>query len=336
MNKVRVKLRIGVIACLAAFAVSTVFASCEKKPDNPDNPDNPTGGETVVSDTFNIYVFGKESWTPFAGKSGVSFSNSDNNVLSITDNGTKVEFTGKQVGNSTITATLGDETKKALVKVRAMGGDETKKYITYNKPVKAYYIEYTEDGKSKFIAYENKEYCYSFDNYYIYIGSEEIDYSWVGNNHWYKHTGDPVHVGSWLSEEYKAQEYPLGEFAAYVSMRKQGGGFLRYGYPLYEIADRPDYYEMPNHTDVTEFYIRSEKVMDIMCDVYSDSETTSQGTDKWTWWIDPATGFTLKYEYKRYNGDITSYVVTKLVVGKPDWDGKHLRPKEGDTITNVD
>ena len=125
MNKLREKLRIGVIACLAAFAVSTVFASCEKKPDNPDNPDNPTGGETVVSDTFNIYVFGKESWTPFAGKSGVSFSNSDNNVLSITDNGTKVEFTGKQVGNSTITATLGDETKKALVKVRAAQGDET-------------------------------------------------------------------------------------------------------------------------------------------------------------------------------------------------------------------
>jgi hypothetical protein len=326
MSKVRLKLRktAAMIACLAV--VTTVFASCEK----PNDGENQTSGEDVE---FTVYVFGKDSWTPFTGKTGVKFTNSDTNVLSITDNGTTVEFTGKQVGESTITATLGEQTLKALVRVRAMEGG--KKYITYNKPVTAYYIEYTEDGKSKFEAYENKEYCYSFGNYYIYIGSEEIDYTWAGNNHWYKHTGDPVHVGSWLSEGYKKCEYPLGNFAAYVSNYKGTGTFYKYGLSLADVA-ASDNLEMPSHTDVTALYIRSEKVMEIMCDIYKDSQTGSGGTATWTWWVDPATGFTLKYEYIDRYGDTESYAVTKLVVGKPDWDGKHLRPKASDTIENVD
>ena len=330
MTKRTLNLRKGIATVAICLAVTAVFASCEKKPDDGEKP---TGGEDVE---FTIYVFGKDSWTPFAGKTGVSFSNSDNDVLSITDNGTKVEFTGKQVGNSTITATFGEQTLKALVRVRGMEGG--KKYITYNKPVTAYYIEYTEDGESKFEAYENKEYCHSFDDYYIYIGSEEIEYSWAGNNHWYKHTGDPVQVGSWLSGGYKNYEYPLGDFAAYVSERVQGGGFMRFiSGPNYlpDIALYPDVYKMPNNTDVTEFYIKSEKVCDIMCDVYKDSQNSSMGTETFTFWVDPATGLTLKFEWTGH-GESKRYEVTKLVFGKPDWDGKHLRPKAGDTITNVD
>ena len=322
MLKVRENLRkVATIACLAV--TTTVFASCEKDPKT-------TGEEDVE---FTINVFGKDSWTPFAGKTGVNFTNSDNDVLSVTDNGTTVEFTGKQVGEATITAKLGEETLKALVRVRAVEGG--KKYITYNKPVTAYYIEYTEDGESKFEAYENKEYCHSFGDYYIYIGAEEIDYTWAGNNHWYKHTGDPVHEGHWLSEEYKKCEYPLGNFAAYVSNYKGTNTFYKYGLSLADVAASDDL-EMPNNTDVTTFFIRSEKVMEIMCDVYKDSQTGSGGTETWTWWVDPATGFTLKYERIDRYGDIESYAVTKLVIGKPDWDGKHLRPKSSDTIENVD
>lgn len=299
---------------------------------------------------FTVYVNGSESWTPFPGKSGVSFSNSNNNALAVRDNSTKVDFTGKQVGESVITATLDGTAKKALVRVRATDigeadkpekpGDESgtviaEKYITYNKPVKSYYIEYTEDEKSKFEAYEDKKYCYSFENYYKYVGSEEIDYTWTGNNRWYKHTGDPVYIGSWLSEEYKEHEYPLGNFAAYVSNYKGTSIFYKYGLSLTDVA-ASDNLEMPNHTDVTKFYIRSEKVINIMCDVYKDSQTASGGTETWTWWVDPRTGFTLKYELIDRYGDKESYEVTKLVVGKPDWDGKHLHPKEGDTFINVD
>jgi len=63
---------------------------------------------------FTIYVNGRDDWTPYAGASGVTFSNSDNGVLTISDNGTKVEFTGIQVGNSIITATHSGNEKRAL------------------------------------------------------------------------------------------------------------------------------------------------------------------------------------------------------------------------------
>jgi len=116
-----------------------------------------TGGEDGEDTEFLIYVFGKDSWTPFAGKTGVTFTNSNNDVLTVTDNGTKVEFTGKAVGESTITAKFENQTLKAVVKVRATETEEGKKYITYNQPVNAYYMEYTEDGEDKFVAYENKE-----------------------------------------------------------------------------------------------------------------------------------------------------------------------------------
>ena len=111
--------------------------------------------------------------------------------------------------------------------------------------------------------------------------------------------------------------------------------FFKYGLSLADIA-ASDNLEMPNHTDVTLFYVRSEKVMDIMCDVYKDSQAASGGTETWTWWVDPATGFTLKYERVLRDGDIESYEVTKLVVGKPDWNGKHLHPVTGDTFIDVD
>jgi hypothetical protein len=294
-----------------------------------------TGGEDGEDTEFLLYVFGKDSWTPFAGKTGVTFTNSNNDVLTVTDNGTKVEFTGKAVGESTITAKFENQTLKAVVKVRATETEEGKKYITYNQPVTAYYMEYTEDDEDMFVAYENKEYCYSFQDFYKYIGSEEIEYTWTGNNTWYKHTGDPEHEGSWLSKEYKEYEYPLGNFAAYVSYYKGTTTFYKYGLSLSDIVASDDIVA-PVNTDVTQFYLRSEKVMDIMCDVYKDSQTGSGGTETWTWWVDPATGFTLKYERIDRDGDTESYTVTKLVVGKPDWDGKHLRPKTSDTIVNVD
>jgi outer membrane lipoprotein-sorting protein len=99
-------------------------------------------------------------------------------------------------------------------------------------------------------------------------------------------------------------------------------------------SEFPDLYELPNNTDVTELYVKSEKVMDIMCDVYKDTETvTSEGTRTWTFWVDPATGFTLKYEATDYDGTMMyRYEVTKLIIGKPDWDGLHLHPLTTDTV----
>jgi hypothetical protein len=82
---------------------------------------------------------------------------------------------------------------------------------------------------------------------------------------------------------------------------------------------------MPNNTDVTQFYVRSEKVCNIMCDVYKINSYA-------TFWVDPATGFTLKLETAD-NSTSYNYEVTEIVIGKPDWDGKHLHPLATDTVT---
>ena len=133
-----------------------------------------------------------------------------------------------------------------------------------------------------------------------------------------------------------APQYPLDVFGAWVSNDKDGvKDFVRSRVgSLSGIASRPDLYEMPNNTDVTALYVRSEKVMDIMCDVYQDTETVpSEGTRTWTFWVDPETGFTLKYEATDYDGTVEAkYEVTKLIIGKPDWDGLHLHPLPTDTV----
>jgi hypothetical protein len=230
-----------------------------------------------------------------------------------------------------------------------------KKYITYNKPVTAYYIEYnggvidanknTGTGHNGHVveAYENKNYTEiiwfpEYGWWIWYVSPTGLDYHAVyRNTEWYRHTGNGGGLqDDWPGKEiYKQYEYPLDYFAAYVSNYKGTSSFYKYGLSLADIA-QSDAVEMPNNTDVTEFYIRSEKVLDILCDVYKDSETASGGTETWTWWVDPATGFTLKYERVLRDGDKESYEVTKLVVGKPDWDGKHLHPITGDTFINVD
>jgi len=69
---------------------------------------------------FTIYVNGSEEWTPFSGKSGVTFIVADEDLISVSDNGAKISFTGKQVGETVITATLDGAKCEALVRVRAM------------------------------------------------------------------------------------------------------------------------------------------------------------------------------------------------------------------------
>jgi hypothetical protein len=209
---------------------------------------------------------------------------------------------------------------------------QVKKYITYNKPVTAYYIEYNGGPINGYLeAYENKEYAHTEDDvlYYIYPnGTEAI--TLYGSTEWMQgdseidnpNAPEAVH---WRT--YPTKEYPLSVFAESIMSRIYESSIGSLG-QLWELAQYPDKYVLPNHTDVTEYYIRSEKIMDIMCDVYQATGFSASGSPQtWTYWVDPATGFTLKYEGGNNNGnDREGYEVTKLIVDKPDWNGKHLHP----------
>jgi hypothetical protein len=71
---------------------------------------------------YTIYLEDKDEWTPFPGSTGVVFVISEEGVLQVSDDGAKIAFTGKQVGESVITATLDGQEAKALVRVRAREG----------------------------------------------------------------------------------------------------------------------------------------------------------------------------------------------------------------------
>jgi hypothetical protein len=85
--------------------------------DDPDDAD--TANTDDYDATYTIYIDGADEWTPFPGSSGVAFAQSEESVLDVSDDGEKIAFTGKQVGESVIAATLDGKEAKALVRVRA-------------------------------------------------------------------------------------------------------------------------------------------------------------------------------------------------------------------------
>lgn len=309
---------------------------------------------------FTILVGGSEKWTPFENASGVTYSNSDNNVISIEDNGQTVTFTGLAVGESIITASYDGKTSKALVKViselqstsngtstespgstTTPGGNTGTKHITYNKPIEAFYIEFnggyidanknTEKGNHTLVlAYENKEHM-AIGGYYNESADPDnrgimstyhsaVGYGYMrygekpGDSYWIADVNNDSSANRavWTDETYKRHIWPLSEFAAFATGMQTN--------TLADVAESP-VYQLPNKVDVTQYYVRSENVMNTMCDVYEYQDAT--------WWVDPATGFTLKMAVE--GGDLSNnWEVTKLVLGSPDWDGLHLCPQKGD------
>ena len=95
-----------IITCLLAAVILFSLAAC-----NGDKAD------------YTIRVGESGQWTPFEDASGVAFSNSDDTIISITDDGQTVTFTGLAVGKSTITATFDGKTSTAVVAVESVAGN---------------------------------------------------------------------------------------------------------------------------------------------------------------------------------------------------------------------
>jgi hypothetical protein len=367
------------VKTVAILAVSTmIFAACEPAEDDP-TPDPGTERDAnFVAFTFEgidgAAVIDKDERTVSAqAKETVDLSDITAGFTLSTGATATVDGTPQVSGATandfndpvTYTVTSGDgettlDWTVTIIKPLPVG----KKYITYNKPVDAYYIEYSGGiidanlpekntnitGLNTYnafaIAYENRKYSEVHSPY----GDEWAIWhrradgtsisSWYGDTKWFggdaeiNDPSDPNAV-EWREEPIRPQ-YPLDDFGKWVTKYKDGSDrFMRYNaYSMAVNARSPEKYELPDNTDVTELYVRSEKVMDILCYVYQDTENVpSEGTRTWTFWVDPATGFTLKYEATDYDGTMESkYEVTKLVIGKPEWDAKHLHPLTTDTV----
>lgn len=119
------------LALVMVFSLAACGGNGEKPPDGGNDtpgtsqqePDDSTKDNPPPEGSdaeFTIYVNGSEEWTPFPGKSGVTFAVADEDLISVSDNGAKISFTGKQVGETVITATLGSTECEALVRVQEM------------------------------------------------------------------------------------------------------------------------------------------------------------------------------------------------------------------------
>lgn len=241
---------------------------------------------------FTIYVNGAEEWTPFPGKSDVTFAVSDDKVISCDESGSKISFTGKQVGESTITATLDGTESKALVKVREMEGEIN--YI-YNPPNDNYCIEITYTGA------DGEKYTDAFAK----IGSEEaVKYEssdWQAFWNTASSTCHTVVDGKWIEDVYDSVytfeetgwDSPLSDFNEFVEKLNQAG---------------------VGNDKLSEFYVDTEKVCDIDCWVFDTKGWNNQYVK---FWVDPSNGFALKMVATTTG---STYAVTEYNLNYTTWD----------------
>jgi len=260
-------------------------------------------------------------------------------VLSITNNGTKVEFTGKQIGNSTITATLGDQTRTALVRVRAIEVAGSKKYFTYNKPAQYYIIvkNLGFDGKNTEFAYDGKQFArvegnevdYRAKNPYASLSSYDNRSGWADYTEIDKHSSDYRRSLYNLDNVWSRPCYFFNLYLCSLKANRQGEEDM---FPLtwdnnfdenYKLADWE--IDLQNY-DVTKYYLRSEIINGVECNVFSGKGNVGQA---YTFWVDKTNGLTLKFTDSR---ETQAFEVTTYQLTVPNWNGLHLRPQAGDAI----
>ena len=248
---------------------------------------------------FELFVNGEEEWTPFPGKSGVSFECSKEDILAVRPGPSKVEFTGKQVGTAVITATLDGQEAKAFVKVKQMVVKETEEEnngqpvpLNFTPPtaVKATYLKsrFEENLTYNCIYFAGKSYSINdptLDGLIIHA-TPSVEYSCAGGK-WQFFT-DPSDGRSFLHDW--SGDKDLGEKG-----EKLFAGFA------YELIARTKIGGAYTVDDITPYRLDQpqEEVAGIKCDLYHFDPSVAADylatTTGYTFWVDPRTHYTLKY-----------------------------------------
>lgn len=256
---------------------------------------------------FTIVIDGTDSWTPFEGIGGITFTNEKTDVVSISDDGKTVTFTGLAVGETTIIASDGKHTASALVKV-VKRSEEVSYYLTYKDPISHY--SYEIDGGP-----ENDGSKVTFD----------------GETHWEYYYQDGYLIGNWNTlagaysftengeqiagidyddddarEGRKSYFWPCSDFAEIIT-----------GRPLdYLYANAPE--RLPDQLDVSEYYAGSEQICGVDCNIFR-LDTVMYGYEM-LYWVDPETGWTLQYARQDQSTDEIEiwWTVTSFQIGEVD------------------
>jgi hypothetical protein len=295
------------ISFLLAAVMVISLAACSGGTGNGGN--STTAPSEGWAAEYTILVGGSDEWTPFSGKSGVTFANSDKKVLEISDNGAKVEFTGLVVGESVITATLDGAESKALVRVRAV--ETTGKDLLKWRLPKSLYVKWLPGDSSTGIPIESHwigdayEYIYttSEPETIIQYGSQaaamvySLDESDPPEYQW----SDP---GQGWGDDILGDKHLFGWRSVIPTriggMEKNHGGIVFRPLNDFAFAVFADKNFFIEELDISKFRTgRHEPVLGIDCDIFEVPEDIvisgevfiSKGT---TYYVDPATHYTLK------------------------------------------
>ncbi|MDR0840487.1 MAG: hypothetical protein LBN26_03775, partial [Christensenellaceae bacterium] len=286
------------ILTLLAAAMVFSLAACGIVNPGGNEPSVPADGWAAE---YTILIGGSDEWTPFAGKSGVIFANSDDKVIDVSDDGTTVEFTGKKVGESVITATFDGTESKAIVRVRATetsGEDLLKwkrpeslyvKYIgdpyslTPDVPDVKYYTGY---GKEIEIISHSSEFGQYYHDNPLYISffgpSSSNSFSCNDNGDWY--WGDPYDF-KWERADNAYYSLYWGDERGSESSEHGPGGSLFF--PLNAFARALPPGAVLFGGSIAEFRTsKHETILGVNCDVFEIEGNT--------FYVDPKNHYTLK------------------------------------------
>ena len=279
----------------------------EAPPDEPDTSET----EKVIYDgyemeeVFTIYVNGSEEWTPYPGESDVFFAVFDDEIVSISDDGTTVRFTGEQVGETMLGARVGEVDLFALVRVRAMDGGEIN-YV-YAPPEDHYYIvfEHHTDGQvttEEVVARIGRQYTWSYDTSYGFYFAD------FNSMNAYNRLPD----GPWVLDDYEglrpdAETNHNGDPLPLSAMEEF---FMETFYALGGDVSRLSEYYIGNET----LYPAPYESTGIDCWVF---DIRGFNGNYLKFWIDPSNGCCLKYEDTE---DGESTVVTEYNLNYSAWD----------------
>lgn len=256
---------------------------------------------------FTIYVNGSEEWTPFPGKSDVTFAVSDDKVISCDESGSKISFTGKQVGKSVITATLDGTESKALVKVREMEGELNINYA-YNPPMDNYYLRYEDKSSGDVEAcgrigevYAESYSCSAFFYNHYYSDETKMMYEYDSSAQSWKTYMDGPHDAMRVYDEFLEEkaENAAGHDSGLI-IDSFESVFMRY-FRQYGFDE----------SRLAEYYVGTETVLGVECWVF-DAKGLNAMTTKY--WVDKSNGCTLKM----VNGD-EEMVLTYYDLNYTEW-----------------
>ena len=273
---------------------------------------------------YTIVIDGSDSWTPFPDSSGVTFETADSGIISNSDDGKTVTFTGLAVGETTITASSGDKTAKALVKVVKRsasenenddGGDnvEFTGVYAYNPPTNNYYFktEYSYRSNINIYGRIGSIYAYSMpsndgNRYFDDATAKGYEYD-NSKQAWQMYMGDEREASDdyTMFQDEKNQNAAKHDTESVIALFET---VFMYYFRAYGLDE----------SKLSEYYVGTETVAGVECWVFDGKGLN--GVDS-KFWVDPSNGCTLKCE----SHDGSYSMVTEYNLNYTEWT-KDLMP----------